>query len=152
MTLRPLLIACLLLGAVCSLAARADENAIGYVKTTTGEASVTHGNHRVAAQVGTPLYAGCELQTGAHGSLGVSFKDNTVMSIGPDTALTVDEYLYAPEQGSFKLVARLLRGSLNYVSGLIAKLQPDAVSVKTPSGIIGVRGTQFAVKVQAPAP
>ena len=36
---------------------------------------------------------------------------------------------------------------MNYVSGVIAKLQPDAVSVKTPTGTIGVRGTQFVVKV-----
>jgi hypothetical protein len=92
------------------------------------------------------------LRTGAKSSLGVTFRDDTVMSFGSDTELTVDEYLYAPAQGRFRLGASLLRGSLNYVSDLIAKVQPDAVSVKTPTGIIGVRGTRFVVKVDGSAP
>ena len=70
------------------------------------------------------------------------------MSFGADTVFAVDEYLYSPAQGKLKLSSKLTKGSLNYVSGVIAKLQPDAVSVSTPSGIIGVRGTQFLVKVE----
>ena len=80
--------------------------------------------------------------------MGVTFKDETVMSFGPDTELTVDEYLYTPSQGKLKLGSKLTKGSLNYVSGVIAKLQPDAVSVATPTGTIGVRGTQFVVKIE----
>lgn len=80
--------------------------------------------------------------------MGVTFKDNTLMSFGPDTEMTVDEYLYAPAEGDLKLSTRLTRGSLNYVSGVIAKLNPTAVTVKTPTGIIGVRGTQFVAKVE----
>jgi hypothetical protein len=70
------------------------------------------------------------------------------MSFGPDTEFVVDEYLYAPVQGKLRLGSKLAKGSLNYVSGVIAKLQPDAVTVRTPSGTIGVRGTQFVVKVE----
>lgn len=142
----------LLLLALCGAAARADEPAIGYVKTVSGEAFVSTGKFHVAALPGTPVFLGSQLKTGSKSSLGVVFKDETVMSFGSNTELTVDEYLYAPEQGKLKLVASLLKGSLNYVSGLIAKLQPEAVSVKTPSGIIGVRGTQFVVKVDGSAP
>jgi hypothetical protein len=80
--------------------------------------------------------------------MGVTFKDETVMSFGPDTEFVVDEYLYAPAQGKLKLGSKLAKGSLNYVSGVISKLQPDAVTVRTPSGTIGVRGTQFVVKVE----
>ena len=69
------------------------------------------------------------------------------MSFGPNTQLTVDEYLYEPGKGELKLSARMGKGTLNYVSGVIAKLQPDAVTVKTPNGMIGVRGTQFLLKV-----
>lgn len=152
MRLRPLILVFFLLGALCTFAARADETAIGYVKTVSGVATVSNGKINVAAQPGTPVFLGSRLKTGAKSSLGVTFKDDTVMSFGPDTELTVDEYLYAPAQGQFKLVASMLRGSLNYVSGLIAKLRPEAVSVKTPTGIIGVRGTQFVVKVDGSAP
>lgn len=121
---------------------------VGYVKTVTGPAWVVTGGQPVAAQAGTAVLLGSLLKTEAAASMGVTFKDNTVMSFGPDTELTVDEYLYAPAQGELSLVTRLVKGSLNYVSGVIAKLKPEAVSVKTPSGIIGVRGTQFVAKVE----
>ncbi len=110
--------------------ASAQSEVVGTVKNVAGEAWVS---------------------TTKNGSMGVTFRDNTLMSFGPDTEMTVDEYLFAPNEGKLKLGARLDRGSLNYVSGVIAKLKPDAVNVKTPTGTIGVRGTQFLVKVDAPA-
>ncbi|OGB31870.1 MAG: hypothetical protein A3F78_03955 [Burkholderiales bacterium RIFCSPLOWO2_12_FULL_61_40] len=122
--------------------------AVGYVKTVAGEAWVTTAGQRVQAAPGTAVLLGSQLKTAAQASLGVTFKDNTVMSFGPDTELTVDEYLYAPAQGQLRLGTRLAKGSLNYVSGVIAKLKPEAVTVKTPTGIIGVRGTQFVAKVE----
>ena len=130
------------------LAARADEPPIGYVKNVTGEASVSTGGKTQKAEAGTPLHQGSILRTGPRSSMGVTFKDETVMSFGPDTELSVDEYLYAPAQGKLKLGSKLSKGSLNYVSGVIAKLKPDAGSVDTPSGTIGIRGTQFVVKIE----
>jgi hypothetical protein len=75
-----------------------------------------------------------------------------MMSFGPDTEIVVDEYLYAPGKGDLKLGATLTRGTLQYISGVIAKLKPDAVSVKTPVGIIGVRGTRYVALVEEPRP
>lgn len=125
----------------------AEEMPIGNVKDVSGEASVTTAGSKVVAVPGTPIYQGSVLQTGPRSSMGVTFKDETLMSFGEKTQLTVDEYLYAPSQGKLKLSSRLAKGSLNYVSGVIAKLQPNAVAITTPSGVIGVRGTQFLVKV-----
>ena len=126
----------------------ASEPPIGSVKTVSGDASITTDSKKTNAQVGSPVYQGSVLQTGKNGSMGVTFKDETVMSFGADTVFTVDEYLYAPAQGKLKLSSKITKGSLNYVSGVIAKMQPDAVSVKTPTGVIGVRGTQFLLKVE----
>ena len=131
-----------------ALAASAQTTPIGYVKTVTGEASVTTAGQTVKAAPGTPLQQGSVLRTSAKSSLGVTFQDNTLMSFGPDTEVAVDEYLYQPSQGKLKLGTRVGKGTLNYVSGVIAKLDPNAVSVKTPTGIIGVRGTEFVVKVE----
>lgn len=145
MTIRHILFSLLF---AASLSAWADGAPIGYVKTVSGTATITTGSNMVPAKLGTPLFQGSQLKTGAKSSLGVTFKDDTVMSFGSDTVLTVDEYLYAPNQGKLKLGSSLAKGSMNYVSGVIAKLQPEAVSVKTPTGTIGVRGTQFVVKVE----
>jgi hypothetical protein len=121
---------------------------VGYVKTVTGEAWVTTAGQRVKAQPGTPVLLGSQLNTKKAASMGVTFKDNTIMSFGPDTELTVDEFLYAPAQDQLSLGARLLKGSMNYISGIIARLKPEAVAIKTPAGIIGVRGTLFVVTVE----
>jgi hypothetical protein len=125
-----------------------DGRPIGYVKTFSGEAKVITAGNIVNAQIGTPVHLNSTLRTAAKSSLGITFKDETVMSFGPNTELTVNEYLYSPSQGKLKLSSQLAKGSMNYVSGVIAKLQPEAVSVKTPSGVIGVRGTQFLVMVE----
>ena len=138
----------LALSLALSGAAWADETPIGYVKNVTGEASVTTANNQRKAEVGTPIHQGSVLRTGAQSSMGVTFKDETLMSFGPETELTVDEYLYAPAQGKLKLGSRLVKGTLNYVSGVIARLRPEAVSVDTPTGTIGVRGTQFVARIE----
>lgn len=127
----------------------AQDQAIGYVKTVQGEASVVANGKAAKAQPGTPVQIGNVLKTDKQGSMGVVFKDNTIVSLGPDTEVTVDEYLFSPSKGELKLAASMTRGSLNYVSGLIAKLKPEAVSLKTPTGNIGVRGTHFLAKVDA---
>ena len=147
--MRTLLAALCTLTAVAAVAQAAPPPvAVGYVKTVTGEAWVSTAGLRSKAAPGTPIMIGSQLKTLADASLGVTFKDNTVMSFGPDTELTVDEFLYAPAQGELRLGTSLVKGSLNYVSGVIAKLKPEAVTVKTPTGIIGVRGTQFVAKVE----
>jgi len=120
---------------------------IGYVKNVDGEAFVITNDHAALAQPSTPIYAGSLLKTSTDGSMGVIFKDETIMSFGPDTQLRVDDYLYKPDTGKLKLAGSLARGSLNYLSGVIARLRPEAVTIKTPTGTIGVRGTHFVAKV-----
>ena len=138
----------ILLGASSWATAQPVPEPVGYVKTVTGEAFVVTASQSVKAQPGTAVMQGSLLKTAKASSLGVTFKDNTLMSFGPDTEMTVDEYLYAPADGNLKLSTKLTKGTLNYVSGVIAKLKPSAVSVATPTGIIGVRGTQFVAKVE----
>lgn len=134
--------------ATVPMMSQAQTESVGYVKTVTGAAWITTAGQRVKAQPGTPILMGSQLKTAPAASLGVTFKDNTVMSFGPDTELTVDEYLYAPAKGQLGIAARLDKGTLTYISGVIAKLKPEAVSVKTPAGIIGVRGTSFMAMVE----
>ncbi|MFC7410180.1 FecR family protein [Hydrogenophaga atypica] len=134
-------------GAHAQNRAPATVGAIGFVKTAKGESFVDSGGQAVRAAEGTPLKVGDVVRTGADGAVGLTLKDNTVMSFGPSTRFTLEEYLFAPAKGDLKLGGRLTSGSLHYVSGLIAKARPEAVAVKTPTGTIGVRGTRFVVVV-----
>lgn len=139
----------LLAGALCFTAcsAMAQDSVIGYVKTTQANASLVMGSEQVPAEPGMPLLRGHVLKTGNPGSMGVTLKDNTQLSIGPDTELALDNYAYAPGKGDLKLNLNIFKGSLYYVSGVIARLKPEGVSIKTPTGLIGVRGTRFLAKV-----
>lgn len=122
-------------------------SSIGYVMKVQGEASVTQVGATQAATIGTPLYVGSTVKTGPAGSMGVTLKDNTVMSFGPNSELTLDEFIFDPAQDDLKLSAKITHGTLDYISGTIAKLKPEAVEINTPTGTIGVRGTHFLVKV-----
>jgi len=124
---------------------------IGHVKTVSGQAWVGARGAAVDARPGMPIHTGSVMRTGRTGTLGVTLKDNTVMSFGPDTEVVVDDYLFDPAGGGLKLGASITRGTMNFISGMIAKLRPEAQTVRTPTGTIGVRGTQFMVKVEDPA-
>jgi hypothetical protein len=148
-TKRTTLLASVALALACAAAPAAAQEAgpIGYVMKVSGEASVTSDGRAFPAVVGTPVMQGSTLRTGAAGTLGVTLKDNTVMSFGPNSELRVDEFLFAPARNELKLTANITRGTMNFISGVIAKLKPEAVQVQTPTGTIGVRGTHFLVKV-----
>lgn len=133
---------------LASTAAMAQSDVIGYVKTVQGEASVLSSGQALKAEPGTALKSTDVLKTGKQSSMGVTLKDNTRLSIGADTECALEEYLYDPAKDQLKLQLNLSRGTLNYVSGVIAKLKPNAVTIQTPTGNIGVRGTQFVAKVE----
>jgi len=120
---------------------------IGYIMKVKGEATVTSRGQTIDAAVGQAVILGAVLRTGAQGSMGVTLSDNTVMSFGPNSEFILDEYEFEPIREELRLRARISRGTLNFISGVIAKLKPEAVELKTPTGTIGVRGTHFLVKV-----
>jgi hypothetical protein len=141
-------LAAALLGFVALAApASAQQVAVGRVKTVEGSATVTTGGAKSAASVGTALHEGDVIETGPNGSIGVSFKDDSIVSLGANSRLTVDRFVFEPAQEKYGFAARMARGTAYFVSGGIAKLSPESVAVTTPVGTIGVRGTRFVVKL-----
>lgn len=138
------LLCLLLIFATTSLNA---EESIGFIKTLTGTAAILSQGKVVKAELGTPIYRYSTLKTASKSAMGITFKDNTVMSFGSNTEITIDEFLYAPGKDKLAINAKITKGTLEYFSGVVAKLKPEAVSIKTPTGTISVRGTHFLVKV-----
>jgi hypothetical protein len=147
--------AALLLGALCLLTfpdtAVAGET-IGVVRTASGDATVTRGGKTVPAAWGLKLMVGDTLGTGRDGSLGVILHDDSSLSIGPGSRLVLRKFLFSPSEGEFALVARITRGTMAYLSGLIGTLAPEKARFETPTATIGIRGTRFAVKVGESSP
>lgn len=120
----------------------------GRVKTVEGQAWLTSAaGMRSAIEVGTAVAAGDSIETGPDASVGITFRDETRISVGPGSQVAIDEFLFAPEQDELSFAARIARGTLYYVSGAIARLAPERVSVATPDGTVGIRGTAFLVRV-----
>jgi len=88
------------------------------------------------------------LESGPDSGLQVLLLDETVFTLGPDSAIVIDEFVYDPDSGHGNLDAEILRGVFRFVSGRIAKEQADDVRLRTPSGTIGIRGTIVAGRVK----
>lgn len=144
--MRRLTIAALLLSFATATTAVASEP-IGYVKVVSGKASVVRSGGERPLQVGSPVFENDTLKTGEESSLGVTMKDGTTLSAGPETVLLLDEYAYAPKAQQLGFVARMSQGTLDFVSGMLGKLAPESVQIETPTGVIGMRGTHFVVRV-----
>ncbi len=121
---------------------------IGQVKVVKGDVSIERDRQSAPATAGTRLQTSDILKTGADGSVGVTMSDNSLLSAGPNSILSFDRYEFDSTTNQGKFDASLKRGSLSVVSGRIAKQSPDAMTVRTPAAILGVRGTEFAVSAR----
>ena len=121
---------------------------IATVKNVSGMATVARQGRTIPATIGLEIWENDTLHTGPNGSIGIVFNDDTFLSLGPQSDLVIDEFVFAPRQGKFSIVLRMLKGTAAYLSGLISKLAPDSAHFETPSASIGIRGTKFVVKVE----
>jgi hypothetical protein len=120
---------------------------VGSIKTVEGDAFIIRNEARVSAAAGQKLFENDLLQTGQDGSMGVILKDDTVMSLGPESEIVIDEFVFSPEDGELSIVTKMLKGTVSYISGKISKLSPESARFETPVATIGIRGTHFLVKV-----
>lgn len=134
----------------CAFVSTAWANDVGQVKVSKGAAHVERAGARLPVSVGMPIHEADTLVTGADGSLGVTFADNSLLSLGPNSVLSVDKFAFnaGTHEGTFD--SSLKRGTLAVVSGKMVKQSPDAMRVRTPASILGVRGTEFVVKIEEP--
>ena len=144
--MKRLFLALCLVGAAFAAQA-ADTASIGTVKSVSGDVRIARGGQEIKADSGAALQQQDVLKTGADGALGVTFRDNSTVSLGPNTELAVETFVFEPAQKKFGFASRMTRGTAMFVSGAMAKMAPESVSVSTPTSTIGVRGTRFLVEV-----
>ena len=135
--------------AMLSAAPVAAEQAVpaGHIKIATGAAFIVRQNTSIPAKPGDAVFPTDTLRTQANGALGVTLADDTRVSLGPDSEMRLERYVFAPAEGALGMVLNFVKGVAAYVSGRMAKLAPDAVRLETPAAIVGVRGTTVAIKV-----
>lgn len=121
---------------------------IGRVKSSVGVVSISRNGVPLKVEPGARLEQGDVLITGKEGRLGIAFADNTRFAVGPNSHVILSEFGYDRTRQTGTFVTRVQRGSLGVVSGRIAKSGHDAMKVRTPTSVLGVRGTKFVVDVK----
>jgi hypothetical protein len=143
------LAAAVILALAAGAAAAADA---GRIKTVKGSVQVERGKQALPATVGLPVQVSDRIVTGADGSVGIAFADDSLLSAGPNSTLEIDKFVYGDPRRKPAFETTLRRGTLSAVSGKVVKQSPGAMRVRTPTTILGVRGTEFVVEVTPETP
>jgi len=119
----------------------------GVAAGVTGKATI-EGNDRPGPQViksGGAILTNDTLNTSANARMQALLVDETALTLGPNSSLTIDKFVYDPNIGSGEMVANMVRGSLRFVSGRSSALGKPQFKIKTPVGVMGIRGTSTII-------
>jgi hypothetical protein len=122
-------------------------NDVGRIKIAAGIASIERNKKLIPATVGMGVWKSDSLVTGKNGRIGVTFNDNTRFAAGPNSRVEVTEFQFNNTTHKGQFLTRIDKGSVAIVSGQIAKSDRNAMRVRTPTALLGVRGTRFVVEV-----
>jgi hypothetical protein len=114
----------------------------GVAAAVQGEVKITTaGSPARVLKSGEQVLMGDTIETEADGKLQILLLDQTVFTLGPLSAITIDEFVYDPANDDGKVKASMLKGIFRVVSGKVAHKKPENMVVDLPAGSIGFRGT-----------
>tara|TARA_B100000989_G_C19510530_1_gene458803 strand:- start:179 stop:754 length:576 start_codon:yes stop_codon:yes gene_type:complete len=94
---------------------------------------------------GSKIFFGDTIISNSKSNAQILFIDQTVLTLGEDTELTVDEFVYDPNSQDGSFISTVKTGTVKFITGQISKKNPDNLEVKVPAGTLGARGTEFIV-------
>ena len=98
---------------------------------------------------GSKIYFGDTILVKAQSNAQILLLDETALTVGEKSELTIDEFIYDPESKIGKIVSNIKIGTVRIVTGEISKKNPDNLEVNIPTGSIGARGTEFVVVTES---
>jgi hypothetical protein len=138
---------CLILAVVVALPSLAfADDSIGQIKKAAGTVNIIRAGASRPALAGDRVFQDDVVSTGADGTVGITFNDDSLMSLGPDSELKLDQFQFNPAAHTGAFDTSLHKGTLAVKSGQIVAQQPEAMQIHTPAAILGVRGTEFVVR------
>jgi len=105
--------------------------------------AVSGGGAARAIRLKSPLFKGDTVKTGVRGRLQIHFLDNSLISLGRETEMLIEDFAYRPEESQGRLVTSVKQGVFRVMGGAIAKIAPDNFETRTPTATIGVRGSFY---------
>jgi hypothetical protein len=121
--------------------------AVGSITEQAGPAAeIKREKNNLPAQKGTGVQMN-DIITTAKTRLGLTFEDDTKVSITEQSKLMIDDFVYDPKSKGGKLAMRVALGTVRYASGQVAQNNKENVRLRTPTATISVRGTDFTMTV-----
>jgi len=121
---------------------------VAMVKTITGKVEVKRAQKTLSLKKGSILEKGDIVMSQSKSSIGITFDDGTRVSLGEKTIFVIKEFKVKPVEKEYDVDLDLKKGKAVFSSGKIGKLSPKSVKFRIPQGIIGIRGTKFAVEAK----
>ena len=137
---------------VCGLMlpAWASADVVGHITQVEGRVDLLKGGKLPATPVALQdkVESGDVLRTKSLSKAQITFIDNSVITLSPESRLAVDDYQFEPGQQKRSAVLNLFQGMAHVVVNKLFKVaEPDFV-IKTHTAVTGVRGTDFGVRLQ----
>jgi hypothetical protein len=121
---------------------------VGMVKTLTGTVEVKRAKKTIALKKGSTLKNGDIILTKDKSSVGIVFDDGSRLSLGAKAIFVINKFVVKPSKKKYDVDLNLKKGKALFSSGKIGKLSPKSVKFRIPTGVIGIRGTKFAVEAK----
>ena len=117
---------------------------IGVVGVAVGEIN-NQNNEKLFS--GSKIFYGDTIVVKSKSNAQILFLDETVMTVGENTELTIDDFVYDPQTNNGNFITNIKSGVVKTISGKISEKNPDKLEIKIPNGSLGVRGTEFLVSL-----
>lgn len=135
---KTIILNCLFLLAFMAANALAEERQIGKVKALRGLVSIIRDGRTIPAFPNKDVLLSDVIITGSDGAVGILLEDNTLLSMGPISRISMNKFDFSPATNQYAMRLGMQQGSFVYRSGLLGKLAPHAVTMDTPVGTISM--------------
>ena len=98
---------------------------------------------------GSKIYFGDTIIVKAQSNAQILLLDETALTVGEKSEITIDEFIYDPLSKVGKIVSNIKIGTVKIITGEISKKNPDNLEVNVPTGSVGARGTEFVVVTES---
>ena len=101
-----------------------------------------------ALKSGDAVFENTRLVAGKQSSASVVLRDGTTLVLSENSQFNVEKFTFDATTQKGSVLVNLLQGSMRMLTGLIAKINPEAIQVKTKTLSVGIRGTDFIVDTE----
>ena len=121
---------------------------VAIVKKISGEVFAKRVGTMQKLSLGQQIQDKDIVMTKENSSIGMILDDGTVISLGANSILSINKYIFRPSKNEFSFDVDMSKGLATFESGKMGKLSPESVKFRIPEGTIGIRGTKFYVEVK----